>query len=119
LRAAAQALVNLARGAGRIFAFRQGRTDIVVGQHIAGANNHSCESPDANLSQLMLSLAYAESLCKEKSVVFRSSNLHLADQCLCRSWQISKSSQKNKISAFDIAQRLKINSVIVVVSSRK
>ena len=56
LRAAAEAIVDLARGARRRFARRQGRAHIVIGEHVTGADDHSRKGPAANWCDLKLCL---------------------------------------------------------------
>src|ERR1700690_2954376 len=48
LRAAAEAIVDLARGARRRFARRQGGAHVMVGEHVTGADNHCRKGPAAN-----------------------------------------------------------------------
>lgn len=49
LRAAAEAMVHLSRGARRGFACRQRRPHVVVGEDVAGADDHGRERPAKEL----------------------------------------------------------------------
>src|SRR5579863_316513 len=47
LRAAAEAVIDLARGPRRRFIVRQRRTNVVVGKYVTGTDNHRLASPAA------------------------------------------------------------------------
>ena len=47
LRAAAEAVIDLARGPRRRFIVRQRRTHVVIGKHVTGTDNHRLASPAA------------------------------------------------------------------------
>jgi hypothetical protein len=65
LGAATQAMIDLPRGTRRIGAVRQRRTHVMVGEHVAGADNHLNKSP-ANWYDLKPSLAHGYFDCKDK-----------------------------------------------------
>jgi hypothetical protein len=66
LGAATQAVINLARRTRRIGAVGQRRAHIMIGEHVAGANNHLNKSPAANWYDLKPSLAHTHFDCKDK-----------------------------------------------------
>jgi hypothetical protein len=109
LRAAAEALIDLARRARRIRIVRQRGTHVLVGQDVTGTDNHLQESPAANWFDLKLSLAYAECVCKEKTLFVAV----LIFVCVINAYVFPGKAQSGtrttQISAIDIAQRLKIN----------
>src|ERR1700733_3278239 len=86
LRTATKALIDLARRARSICAVRQRGTHVVVGQDVTGTDNHLRRVRRRNGSIWVLSLAYAECVCKEKITVCSCSNLRLRDQFLGNSW---------------------------------
>ena len=68
-------MVNLARGSRNVSARRQGRTHIVVGEHVAGTDNHGREGSAKNWFDMKLSIIQASGTCKEKIIFYRHSNL--------------------------------------------
>lgn len=109
LRAAAQALVNLARGTRRVFAVRQRGTHVVVGQDIAGANNHLREARQRCGVTWDRSLADALGLCKEKTLFKAILSLHCGINAYVVFGKSESGTRWSIISAFDIGQRLKVN----------
>jgi hypothetical protein len=66
LGAATQAMIDLPRGTWRFGAVRQSRAHVMVGEHVAGANNHLNKSPATNWYDLKPSLTHAYFDCKDK-----------------------------------------------------
>src|SRR5580693_893897 len=72
---ATQAMEDLSRGARDVFTRGKRRAHVVVGQHVAGADNHYTAGRCAYSFDLKSSIVQASTGCKEKITFYRDSNL--------------------------------------------
>ena len=75
LYVAPQAMVDLFRGAWGVFTRGKRQAHVVVGQHVAGADNHYTGGRCAYSFDLKSSIVQASAGCKEKITFYRDSNL--------------------------------------------